>query len=116
MKIDNENLIISFSCASENPFPRYDRNHNQYQEVLVMDDSSVNLSRLKGGASILKNHDDDDILGIVKEAWIENKKLYVTAQFRKNDEKSVNTFKDIVDGTVRNVSLGYMVDDVEFRK
>lgn len=115
MKVDIENQIISFSCASEKPFPRYDRNGNCYQQILVMDNNSIKLQRLKGGASILKNHDSDDILGIVKDAWIDNKKLYVKAQFRKNDEKAVTTFKDIVDGTVKNVSLGYTVDDVEYK-
>lgn len=115
MKIDLDNQIISFSCASEKPFPRYDRNGNCYQQILLMDNNAIKLQRLKGGASILKNHDSDDILGIVKDAWIENKKLYVKAQFRKNDEKSVTTFKDIVDGTVKNVSLGYTVDDVEYK-
>lgn len=115
MKIDLDNQIISFSCASEKPFTRFDRNGNCYQQILLMDNNAIKLQRLKGGASILKNHDSDQILGIVKDAWIENKKLYVKAQFRKNDDKAVTTFKDIVDGTVKNVSLGYTVDDVEYK-
>ena len=115
-KIDMENQIISFSCASPAPFPRELDDHEVYDEVLVINEESVNLDRLNGGASVLKNHDDNCIVGVVKKAWIQDNKLCVTAQFRKNDSESKKLFLDIVEGTVKNVSVGYIQNEIKFEK
>lgn len=107
-KIDEETLSITFPAASGEPYERYDKGTDQrYYERLVCTPEAVNLSRLKGGASILKNHDDDDILGTVEDAWIEEGKLVIRARFRKNSFAAVDTYRDIVDGTLKNVSIGY---------
>lgn len=49
------------------------------------------------------------------DAWIEDRKLYVKAQFRLHDERAKGIFKDICEGIIKNVSLGYVVDDIEFK-
>lgn len=105
---DLKNLEITFTAASGEPYQRYDEEKDEvYQERLIVTDEAVNLERLNGGASILKNHDPDKILGKILRAWCADGKLFVRAKFRKNDPESVQIFKDIVDGTMKNVSVGY---------
>ena len=69
-EIDTENMEISFSAASPEPYDR-----GWCIEILNCTPDSINLDRLNSGASILKNHDDDHILGKVIKAWAENDRL-----------------------------------------
>lgn len=112
--INNETLEISFPCASPAPFPRLTSDGVPYLERLQITPEAVDLSRLNGGASILKNHDPDKILGSCVSAWLENDQLWVRAKFRQNDPESVSAFRDIADGTLRNVSVGYDQTKVDF--
>lgn len=110
---DPENLEITFTAASGEPYERFDDKKRQsYFERLVITPEAVNLTRLNGGASILKNHNPDIILGTIVSAWIEDDKLAIRARFRKNDPEAVTIFNDIVDGTLPNVSIGYRPDTV----
>lgn len=110
---DPENLEITFTAASGEPYERFDDKKRQsYFERLVITPEAVNLTRLNGGASILKNHNPDIILGTIVSAWIEDGKLAIRARFRKNDPEAVTIFNDIVDGTLPNVSIGYRPDTV----
>ena len=111
--IDNDNLEISFSVASAEPYKRYDEEADSYYyERLAIDEEAINFTRLNGGASVLKNHDSDHTLGVVKAAWIEDGKVCVRAAFRKNDPDAVATFKDAAEGRLPNVSIGYIPDTV----
>lgn len=110
---DLDNLEITFTAASGEPYERFDDKKRQsYFERLVITPEAVNLTRLNGGASILKNHNPDCILGTIVNAWIEDEKLAIRARFRKNDPEAVAIFHDIVDGTLPNVSIGYQPDTV----
>ena len=121
---DMETREITFTAASGEPYQRCDWNTGKpYYERLVVTDDACNLERLNGGASILKNHDPDRILGTIIKAWIEDGKVCVRARFRKNDPDADAVFRDIVDGTLKNVSIGYEIsvseptveNGVEFR-
>lgn len=121
---DMETREITFTAASGEPYQRCDWNTGKpYYERLVVTDDACNLDRLNGGASILKNHNTDAILGTITKAWIEDGKVVVRARFRKNDPDADAVFRDIVDGTLKNVSIGYEIsvseptveNGVEFR-
>lgn len=108
--VDFDNLEISFSCASNYPYARKDRELNRYfVERLVISGEAVDLTRLNGGASVLKNHDTDIVLGKVVRAWIEDEALCVRIRFR-SDGMSRSLFDDIAAGTIPNVSIGYSVE------
>jgi len=108
--IDRENLEISFSCASNYPYARHDKQTNRYFiEKLVISGDAVDLTRLNGGASVLKNHDTDIVLGKVVRAWIEDGALCVRIRFR-SDGMSRSLFDDLAAGTIPNVSIGYSVE------
>ena len=115
--MNDENMEISFSVASAEPFPRFSLRQNcEYLERLVIEDTAIDLTRLNSGASVLRNHDPDHVLGTVIRAWIEDGKLWASIRFRKNDEEAGNIYRDIVDGTLRNVSIGYEQNEVVFSR
>lgn len=102
--------------ASPEPCEREDENGVAYQEVLRVTPEAVDLTRLNGGAAVLRNHDTDHTYGVVKRAFIEGGRLYTRLRFRKNEPEAVAAFRDAVDGTLPNVSLGYQPLEIEFRQ
>lgn len=110
-EVDEENRSITFSCASDLPYERYDdENDRAYKEILVISEEAVDLHRLNGGASLLWGHDTDDLIGVVDNAYIVENKLFVKVRFSKNDKKADRIWRDILDGLIKNVSVGYAVE------
>lgn len=108
--INYDDLEISFTCASQYPYAREDRETKRYfLERLLCTDEAVDMTRLNGGASVLKNHDTDIVLGKVVRAWIEDGVLCVRIRFR-SDDMSKSLFNDLAAGTIPNVSIGYSVE------
>ena len=109
-QVDYDNLEISFPCASSYPYMRYDWwTDEYYAEVLKISDEAVDMNRLNMGASVLKNHDTNVVLGKVVRAWCVGDQLCVRIQFR-SDNMSKALFNDLARGTVPNVSIGYRYD------
>ncbi len=109
--VNVEEQTITFSCASDLPYERYDEKKKVwFDEVLTMDENAVDQHRLKDGASLLFGHDPTRILGVITGSSIIGNKLFVTVAFRRNDEFSSNIFADILDGRIKNVSIGYSVN------
>ena len=110
-EVDEENRAITFSCASDLPYERYDDDRERpYKEILVISEEAVDLHRLNGGASLLWGHDTDDLIGVVDNAYIVENKLFVKVRFSKNDKKADRIWRDILDGLIKNVSVGYAVE------
>lgn len=110
-EVDEENRSITFSCASDLPYERYDdENDRAYKEILVISEEAVDLHRLNGGASLLWGHDTDYLIGVVDNAYIVENKLFVKVRFSKNDKRADRIWKDILDGLIKNVSVGYAVE------
>ncbi len=105
--IDRDNLEISFSCASAYPYERYDwQLEREFIERLVISDRAIDMTRLNGGASVLKNHDTNIVLGKILRAWVQDGALCVRIKFR-SDNMSRSLFDDLAAGTIPNVSIGY---------
>lgn len=115
-EVDEKNLEVTLPVASPEPCEREDENGVAYQEVLRVTPEAVDLTRLNGGAAVLRNHDTDHTYGVVKRAFIEGGRLYTRLRFRKNEPEAVAAFRDAVDGTLPNVSLGYQPTSIEFRQ
>ncbi|MCF6777821.1 phage major capsid protein, partial [Thiotrichales bacterium 19X7-9] len=110
---DNQNndedrtLILSFSSTS--PVARW----NDVDEVLLHENENVDFSRLKNGAPLLFNHDWNRQIGVIEDVWIRDNKGYAKVRFSKQgfgDE----VYKDVKDGIIRNISVGYHVNDTQF--
>ena len=99
--IDNRTVDITFSSETDDVERYYGI------EVLDHDPKSVDLSRLKNGASVLENHQGNQI-GVVESAEIRDKKGYARIKFSKNG-RGKEVFEDIQDNIVRNISFGYAV-------
>ncbi|MFW7382406.1 MAG: hypothetical protein ACOH5I_26650 [Oligoflexus sp.] len=58
-----------------------------YFEELSVEDSSIRLQRLNGGAPLLDSHESrnlSDQIGVVLRSWIKGGKGHATVQFRSN--------------------------------
>lgn len=109
--VSDDERNIEFPFSSEYPVARYFGN-----EVLQHDERSVDLSRLNDSAPLLFNHDPDKVIGVVERAWIDGQKKrgYATVKFSRN-AFAQEVLADVRDGVLRNVSFGYMINEMEQR-
>ena len=111
-QVDLDNQSITFSCATELPCQRYDEENNiTYQEILIINENSVDLDRLNKKAPLLFNHDTNKLIGVVEKAWIQNERVLVRVRFSQNDQFSKRVFADIIDGIIAGISIGYTIED-----
>ncbi|MEI8251547.1 MAG: phage major capsid protein [Synechococcus sp. ELA057] len=106
-----ESRTLDFSFSSEFPVERYFGN-----EVLSHDRSAVDFSRLADGAPLLFNHDTSRVVGVVERAWLdgEKKRGMVSVKFSRN-AFAQEVMADVADGVLRNVSVGYSINQMEER-
>lgn len=87
-----------------------------YYEELSMDRNHVDLSRLNSSAPLLASHDAyslESVIGVVERAWIdESGEGKAIVRFAK-DEFSDNVYQKVRDGILKNISVGYDVDNYE---
>ncbi|MGZ3803535.1 MAG: phage major capsid protein [Pseudobdellovibrionaceae bacterium] len=109
--IDTEKRTVEISFASETPYERWFGN-----EILSHDKGACDLTRLNDGGPILFNHNMDVHLGVSEKAWIGNEKTSrLIARFSKSaigEEK----WQDVQDGILKNVSVGYMIEEMILKK
>ena len=109
--VNEHEMQITFSCASDIPYLKYDQDRNiNYYQILKMDESAIDFSRLQNYAPVLWQHDTQKQIGVVEKAYLLENKIMVQVKFRKNDDFSVSVFKDILDGTIKNISVGYVIN------
>jgi HK97 family phage major capsid protein len=96
---------LQISFASEAPVERWFGD-----EVLSMDASAADMSRLNDGANLLFNHDLDDVLGVVERAWLGGDgKAYAVVRF-STDDRGEWALQRVAEGVFRNVSFMYSVN------
>lgn len=110
-----ENLVLEFPFSSEEPYLRSSYWDEPWVEVLGHADGECDLTRLMDGAPVLSNHGrygtgDSPLLllGTTQRAWIENGRGYVEVKLSRR-EGMEGLVQDILDGIVRNVSVGYQI-------
>lgn len=98
---------LTFPASSEAPVERWFGS-----EVLSHEKGAVRMDRMSGGsAPLLFNHNWDDPIGMIDGARLENKRLVVDAHLF--DTERANEVRQMLDGGLRNVSLGYRMHVVE---
>ena len=87
----------------------------EYEEVLAVTDEAVDLERLRNGAPVLNAHQSwsaEDQIGVVEDAWISFNKGF--ARLRFSEREAVEPlWKDIQAGIIRNLSVGYTVEETD---
>tara|TARA_R110002020_G_scaffold472027_1_gene699629 strand:+ start:3811 stop:5637 length:1827 start_codon:yes stop_codon:yes gene_type:complete len=108
--ITAESRTLDISFSSETPVER-----GFGSEILDHKPESVRLGRLNSSAPVLFNHDIDQPIGVVESAKIEEKIGRASIRFGKS-EKADEVFQDVMDGILKNVSVGYAVHRMEQTK
>lgn len=98
-------FVLSFS--SEAPYTRWFG-----QEILDHTGECADLTRLNSIGVVLYNHKRDKVIGKINKAWIEDKRGYAEITFDSDAESEV-IYQKVKSGTLKGVSVGYMVEDWE---
>ncbi len=98
-------FILSFS--SEEPYARY-----WGTEILDHSEGAVDLTRLNDVGCVLFNHNRDKVIAKINRTWIENNRGQAEIEFDEDDEAE-KIYQKVSGGTLKGVSVGYMVDSWE---
>lgn len=98
-------FLLSFS--SEEPYQRYFG-----PEILDHSEGCVDLERINSIGCMLYNHDRDEVIGRIEKAWVEGGRGYAEVTF-DDDADSEKIYQKVKSGTLKGVSVGYMVDSWE---
>lgn len=95
-------FVLSFS--SEAPYERWFGT-----EILSHEESAADLSRLNTIGCVLYNHNRDKVIGKIIRAWVEDGRGNAEIEFDK-DADSETVYQKVAGGTLKGVSVGYLVD------
>lgn len=92
-----------------------------YVEELLVTERAINLERMNAGAPVLDSHSmwsTRSQVAVVDRAWIEKGRGLATIRFPKVgvDESADRLFALASDKIVRNISVGYSIDQVRVVK
>lgn len=115
---DDGLLRLQLSASSETPYLRVSWWDDPWIEVLGHKGGEIQLDRLNGGAAVLANHDRYTAvgntplasIGAVERAWIDGGRLMADLVISRR-EALADLRQDIADGLVRNVSIGYQINE-----
>lgn len=88
----------------------------RYVEALSMDPAHIDMSRMESGsAPLLNNHNRYDltaVLGVVERAWVKDGEGRAIVRFSDREDVAP-ILRDVQNGIIRNVSVGYGVSKYE---
>lgn len=102
---NNNTFELSFS--SEEPYDRWFG-----PEILSHAEGEIDLSRLQTIGTVLFNHDIDKVIGRIDSVAVENSRGTATITFDE-DELSQTVKNKVESGSLRGVSVGYIVRKYE---
>ena len=105
--VEGKERTFRLSFSSEEPYERWFG-----PEILDHTDGCADLSRLNSIGVLLFNHDRDAVVGKIERAWVENGRGEAEITF-DSDEDSEKIFQKVKGGTLKGVSVGYLVDSWE---
>ena len=106
-EVEGKERTFRLSFSSEEPYERW-----YGTEILDHSEGAVDLTRLNTIGVMLYNHDRDDVLGKVDRAWIENGRGEAEVTFDSDDKAEV-IYQKVKGGTLKGVSVGYLVESWE---
>lgn len=101
---EGEGRKVTLSFSSEEPYDR-----GLFIEILDHGEGAVDLSRLNSIGCVLYNHNRDKVIGKIIRAWVENGRGQAEVEF-DDDPESDTIYKKVKSGSLKGVSVGYMVN------
>lgn len=95
---------FTLSFSSEEPYDRW-----WGTEILSHDEGAVDLTRLNTIGCVLYNHNRDKVIGKILSAKIEGGRGIAEIEFDEDAESDV-VYQKVASGTLKGVSVGYMVE------
>lgn len=112
LQVDNQAVqqdtgLLKVSFSSTEPYPR---NFGvDCYEVIGHDEGDMDLSKLNNKAAVLFNHDFDELIGNVQQAWIENGRGYALIKLSSTADK----YKTMIEeGILSKLSFGYIITEM----
>lgn len=105
--VNEQARTVELAFSSEAPYERW-----WGTEILDHAPGACELARLKAGGPLLCDHDTRDQVGVIESVRIDADRVgRAVVRFGKS-ARAEEIFRDVVDGIRRNVSVGYMIDDL----
>lgn len=113
--VNEESRTVDISFSSEAPVRRFDwLRGSEYDEILGHDTGNVDLTRLENLGVALFNHDRDKVIGAIVEPVLDTNEHRCKAKIRfDTDDFSEMIFQKVKAGTLRGISVGYTIDNME---
>lgn len=106
-EVEGEERTVELSFSSEEPYSRW-----WGIEILDHTKGCVDLERLNQIGCVLFNHKRDVVIGKIIKAWENDGRCLARIQF-DDDQESEVLYKKVKSGTLKGVSVGYVVDSWE---
>lgn len=113
--VDEENRTVELTWTTGSKGRRYSWDVGSYMEELDVSPEAVRLERLNNGAPFLGVHNQWElraVLGVVEKAWVEGGEGRALVRFSQRPDAD-EVFRDVKDGILRNISVGYAVHRYE---
>lgn len=115
---DDGLLRLHLSVSSETPYLRTSWWDEPWIEVLGHKAGEVDLDRMNGGATVLANHDRHSAIGntplagigAIERTWLADGRMECDIVISRRDALA-DLRQDIADGLVKNVSIGYLINE-----
>lgn len=110
--IDEVKREVTISFSSEIPVKTENAAVGVHLEILSHREGDINFERIQDGGPVLYKHGGLHI-GAVRSVWVEGEKAYARVIISDRDKEVQGYWRDIVNGILRNVSVGYLVGERE---
>ena len=105
--------LVFYSGAAVFRAPLFD---DPFELEFEVSPQAADLSRLNDGAPVIDSHGQhrglEAMLGVVEKAWLANGEARARVRFSKREEVEP-VWRDVLDGVVRNVSMGTYILELE---
>lgn len=113
---DPESRTVDLRFYSGAPVFRLPLFDDPHELEFEMTERAAQLDRLNAGAPLVDNHATYEgvkaILGVVEKAWLEDGEGRARVRFSSREDVAP-VFQDVLDGVIRNVSMGTYIHEME---
>lgn len=112
---DEEQRTVEITWTTGAKGRRWSWDIGNYMEELEVSTKAVRLERLNNGAPLLGVHNQWElrsVLAVVEKAWLEGAEGRALVRFSQRPDAD-EIFRDVKDGILRNISVGYAVHRYE---